>query len=474
MLHLVGLEDQPWRTSGQALPVVLNTEQLANGHMLFAGVSGTGKSYQLQQLLCAAAKQGVRCDVFDVHEELDCVPGSRAVKFSEATQVGYNPLTLNLDPHSGGVRKQIAALVDTINRTSVKLGPRQESALRNLLKDVYYLRGIEADDPRTWSRREITEAQYDRMVAARDWRGLKDYYPTLRDVLSYAERKLKAISFGASNQAINALEQVERQTSRIHALNTKYNKAASDEEMDGILKQLQTAKAKAKDAYCDFIDAMETGKEYAEATKFTNRETLVSLIERLQGLYDCGIFRSNPPDWGDASVRVYQVGSLSDDERRLLFYTRAQALLREAMDRGKSDRLRQIILVDEGHLYFSEDGDNPMNRIAKEGRKFGIGLVVASQSPTHFSEDFLTNCASIFLMGIHERYWDMSARMLGIDRGVLQAVRPRETIALKMHRLGEPRARFIATNVDRGAVTRGIDVYRAAQQGQRPQQPQHA
>lgn len=461
MKHLVGMDDARWRQDGIAAPVVLDTDHLINGHMLFAGMSGTGKSYQLMSLINTAAMQGIEIDAFDVHEELDVARNSTAVKFSEATQAGYNPLVINCDPHSGGVRKQIAAVIDMINRTTQQLGPRQESALRNLLGDVYRLRGCLADDQSTWHRQEITERQYDQMIAARDYKGLRAYYPILRDVIDYTRRQLKIMSTGGDVRAVNALEKVERSAARLHALTTKYGKAATDEEVANIEKQIAAEREKAIEAYAAFIGSIETGREYQDITKYTNRDTLQSVLERLEGLQEAGIFCSNPPDWKGRPVHIYQVGALSDDERRLLFYTRAQQILRECMDAGKSDTVRRIVLVDEGHLYYSEDGDNPLNRIAKEGRKFGLGLVIGSQSPTHFSEDFITNCGSVFLMGLHEKFWDGTVRQLKIDPAVLKATRPREVLSLKMQRRGEPSARFITVNVDKAVVDRGVDLYRA-------------
>ena len=444
------------KAGGSYAPVILDTNRLINGHMLFAGMSGLGKSYQIMRLLAAAHRQGIEIDAFDPHEELDGVPGSVAVKFSEATKAGYNPLELNTDPHTGGVRRQIALLIDMINRTSRQLGPRQESALRNLLTDVYRARGIDADDSTTWHRGCLRERQFYDMVHARDYAGLRAYYPILQDVISYAERKLKAITMGSDFMAVNALEKVERTATRIQAIQVKYRKADSDEEAARLEKQMASEKEKAIEAYANFIKAIETGREYQDAIKYTNRETLVSVLERLQMLLDSGVMRSNPPEWGGAGVRVYKVGSLSDDDRKLLFYTRAQAILRECMDAGKSDRLRRIILVDEGHLYYSEDGDNPLNRIAKEGRKFGLGLVVGSQSPTHFSEDFLTNCGSVFLLGIHESYWDMAVRKLNLSKDLLLSVRPREVLLLKMREQGVESGRFVRVNVDQGVIDQGL------------------
>lgn len=460
MKHLVGMNDAKWRQEGLASPVILDTSMLINGHMLFAGMSGTGKSYQIESLLKACAREGVEVDVFDVHEELDGAPRSAAVKFSEATRAGFNPLVINQDPHSGGVRKQISLVIDLINRTSRALGPRQESALRNLLADVYFLRGCYADSPASWLKRELTEADYDRMVRARDYQGLKNYYPILRDVISYAERKLKILATGSDARAVNALERVEATASKINGLMTRYNKAVSDGDVDKLNEQLAKEKDKAVEFYAEYIRSIETGREFQDILKFTNRDTLISLIERLEGLQTAGIFCSNPPNFGNALIRVHQVGALSDDERRLLFFNRAQQILRECMDAGKSPTLRRILLVDEGHLYYSEDGDNPMNRISKEGRKFGLGLVIGSQSPTHFSEDFLTNCGTVFLMGIHEQYWDMACRKLKIDQATLKATRAREVLSVKMHVLGEASARFQVVNVDQQVVERGVQAFR--------------
>lgn len=462
MKHLIGMDDARWRLNGAASPIVLDTDMLVNGHMLFAGMSGTGKSYQLMQLLDAASNQGIEVDAFDVHEELDGVARSTAVKFSEATRSGFNPLVLNTDIHSGGVRRQIAQIIDMINRTSRQLGPRQETALRNLIGDVYWLRGCYVDAPATWRKQEITEVEFDHMVQARNYQGLKSYYPILRDVINYASRQLKIMSTGSDMKSVNALERVEKTSARMNGLMTKYNKAANDEEVEKLKVQIAAEKEKAIEAYIDFIGSIETGREFQEISKYTNRETLVSVVERLEALQATGIFCSNPPQWNGAKVRIYQVGSLLTDERRLLFYNRAEQILRECMDAGKSNQLRRILLIDEGHLYYSEDGDNPMNRIAKEGRKFGLGLVIGSQSPTHFSEDFLTNCGTVFLMGIHEQYWDMACRKLKIDVATLKASRPREVLAVKMQRLGEPSAKFVNVNVDRPLVERGIDAYRSA------------
>lgn len=460
MKHLFGLDDASWRGRRAPEACVLDTNELINGHMLIAGMSGTGKSYQIMRYLDSAHRQGVEIDVFDVHEEMHEVPGAVACKFSESTRLGFNPLVPSLDPHSGGIRRQIEAVVDIINRTSRKLGPRQESALKHLLSEVYLLRGMYPDNPASWDRRIITEEEFDQIVDRRDYAFLRQCQPILRDVISYAERKLKALTFGAENRCISALERVEKTVVKIHSLESKRGRVDSDEEMARLEQKLIEEKADAIQFYTEFINSMDTGKEYAQAMRYTNAETIKSLLERLQELQDGGIFRSNPPHWGGSTLRVHQVGSLRDDDRKLLFYMRCEAILRRAMDAGKTPSLRHVIFADEGHLYYSEDADHPMNRLAKEGRKFGVGLVIGSQSPTHFSEDFLTNVGTIVLCGINASYWDMAQRKLRCDRQVLTSTRAREVAAIKFQRLGESDSRFVNVNVTQSVVAAGVAALR--------------
>jgi hypothetical protein len=467
MRHFFGVDDRAWRAGQAVVPAIMDTAQLINGHMLIAGMSGTGKSYQVMRYLDSAHRQGVEVDVFDVHEELHEVSGAVACKFSEATQLGYNPLVPSLDPHSGGIRRQIEAVVDVINRTSRKLGPRQESALKHLLSEVYTLRGMYPDNPASWDKRLITESEFDEIIERRDYQALRQCQPILRDVISYAERKLKALTFGSDSRAVSALERVEKTTAKIHSLRSRRGKAVTEEELARLEKQLEEEKASAIEAYAEYVGAMETGREYSEASRYTNAETIKSLLERLQELQDGGIFRSNPPEWrlnaAQGTLRVHQIGSLRDDERKLLFYMRCEAILRRSMDAGKTDRLRHVIFADEGHLYYSEDAENPINRIAKEGRKFGLAMVIGSQSPTHFSEDFLTNCGTIVLCGINSTYWEMATRKLRCDREVLASTRAREVAAIKFQRLGEPEPRFAPVNVNQAVVNQAVASLRAQQ-----------
>lgn len=456
MKHPLGLDDDAWRLRQEPQLCVWDSNDLINGHTLVAGMTGTGKSHNIKRFLVSGAKAGVEIDIFDVHEELDDIPGCVAQKFSQKTLLGFNPLVPNLDEHSGGLRVQADHFVDIINRTGRDLGNRQSAALKNLIRDTYFLRGMYPDSPRSWVKHEITEDQYDELVRRRQWGDLKHYYPTIRDLISLAQRKLKAMSTGGDNAAVSALERVEQTASHMRSVLAKSKPGLTTEEAKKLQDQLDRDKEEAIERYANYINSITTGREFQEHQNYTNAEVLQSLLERLYEMADSGIFLSNPPKWQGSNVRTYQIGSLKDDKRRMLFELRAMQILRTCMDQGKTDEVRHILCADEAHLYHDEDDNAPLNRIAKEGRKFGLMLLLGSQSPTHFTEDFLTSCGTIILLGIHSNFWPMATSKLRCDKKILESVSPHNTMAIKMQRIRQANAKFQLINVNQQTIQEGF------------------
>lgn len=101
-----------------------------------------------------------------------------------------------------------------------------------------------------------------------------------------------------------------------------------------------------------------------------------------------------------------------------------------------------------GHIMIIDEADNPINSIATEGRKFGLALLCASQSPTHFSEDFLTNVATKILLRLDERYWDGSVKKLKIDMNTLKYIVPKKTLAVQIKTSDAVSARFIGVELE--------------------------
>ncbi|WP_174273850.1 ATP-binding protein [Sphingomonas bacterium] len=101
---------------------------------------------------------------------------------------------------------------------------------------------------------------------------------------------------------------------------------------------------------------------------------------------------------------------------------------------------RPVLLVcEEAHRYIPADADTParraLERIAKEGRKYGVGLGLVSQRPSDLAEGVLSQCGTIIAMRLNnerDQAYVRSAVPEG-GRGLIDAVpalRNREAVVV--------------------------------------------
>ncbi|MBK4597778.1 hypothetical protein JJP99_24930 [Enterobacter hormaechei] len=122
----------------------------------------------------------------------------------------------------------------------------------------------------------------------------------------------------------------------------------------------------------------------------------------------------------------------------MFVYSRMMAIFHEEMQRGESyGKVRHVIILDEAKKFCDEESSNPINIIANEARKFGISLVLASQSPSHFSEDFINSAGTLLVQNMAPGDWQRAANKLQIEKSKLEYLKPRETALLKLQRVGE-------------------------------------
>ena len=66
-----------------------------------------------------------------------------------------------------------------------------------------------------------------------------------------------------------------------------------------------------------------------------------------------------------------------------------------------------LIVLEEAHAYLGSDGEGSaaagVRRIAKEGRKYGIGIMLVSQRPSEIDATVLSQCGTIFAMRLANR-----------------------------------------------------------------------
>ena len=284
--------------------VCWHPDSVTNHHLGIAGGSGTGKTWWLKKLI-AQLPPDVEVDIFDWHGDIEIDgPEITTCRFSTSTKYGYNPLILNTDPEHGGVRRGVQDVIDAMNSTSIKLGPKQEFCLRNLLLDTYAKRGLQENQPESWAKRIANRTEIERMKAAGDQAGLYSVYPTIEDVQELGMTKLKSLYLGATDdedggRAVEALTEMGRATAKLAAATRRLSMLSNvkDSELE-LIEKLETARDAARikslEAFDKFIHRMATGREFEDHVRYQSKDTIQSVLYRLDNLISHRDLRSEP------------------------------------------------------------------------------------------------------------------------------------------------------------------------------------
>jgi DNA helicase HerA-like ATPase len=435
--------DSAFVRKGENVPVVWDSKRVINAHMLLVGKSGTGKTFTLRKIINQLQKSSttskILTRIIDVHGDIN-IEGSSTVKFSESGIYGFNPLAINPDPDFGGVRKRIQSFISIINKTSRKLGTKQEPVLRNILLDLYAANGFYEKDPKSWI---IMSPNGERLMH----NGRPKKYPTLEDAYRYANFKHKAMFLGTSNKAVLSLEEVNKKAKQLYIKQKNTHKAFSQEDAEKIKGEIHAVGEQAIDAFSNYIKSIESGMELTDLIKYDSIETIKSVVDRLDSLVATGIFKNQEPVFdSNATIWRYDIRTLTNlDEKKLFVYFLLEDIFLKRIEQGEKDDVVEMVFLDEANLFFTEEADNIINIISKEARKFGLGLCCASQSPTHFSEDFMSSVGTKIILGLDQMFWTPSVQKLKIEQQALEWIVPHQKMVVQINNKAELKNRFIWT-----------------------------
>lgn len=424
----------------QIVPIVWDSRRAINAHMLLVGKSGTGKTHTLKNIISQlqdTATSKLRIRVIDVHGDI-LIDGSSSIKFSETGNYGFNPLAINPDPDFGGVRKRIQSFISIINKASRTLGTKQEPVLRNILLDLYAANGFYEKDPNSW---HIKDANGQRLMH----NGRPKKYPTLEDAYRYASFKHKAMFLGTSNKTILNLEETNRKARQLYLKQKNIHKAPTKEDVEKVKNEIHAVGEQAIEAFTNHIHSIESGMELTDLIKYDSIDTIKSIVDRLDSLIATGIFKNQEPEFDDnASIWRYDIRTITNlEEKKLFVYFLLEDIFLKRVEQGSQDDVVEMVFLDEANLFFSDDADNIINIISKEARKFGLGLCCASQSPTHFSEDFMSSVGTKIILGLDQMFWNGSVQKLKIEQSALEWIVPHQKMVVQISNKAELKNKFI-------------------------------
>lgn len=133
-------------------------------------------------------------------------------------------------------------------------------------------------------------------------------------------------------------------------------------------------------------------QRYANNDEIKKNDSLAAAMNKLHRFQ---VFENSPSKTKSLfdmlnGVVVIDISNYDEDIQSLivaitldLFYSQMQAAGSSKLD-GKFRQLTKMILVDEADNFMSE-GFNALKRILKEGREFGVGVILSTQSLEHFA-----------------------------------------------------------------------------------------
>ena len=131
----------------------------------------------------------------------------------------------------------------------------------------------------------------------------------------------------------------------------------------------------------------------------TTAQISMALLNRIDPLFDLAIFSPKAERSFEELMRKTSIIRLSRLPGEELKQAAANFILQELYHRmivlGQSTKLRVLVVVDEAHKLIAAE---PLTRLIKESRKFGIGMVLASQEVTDFHRSFFANAGTKIIM----------------------------------------------------------------------------
>jgi hypothetical protein len=276
-----------------------------------------------------------------------------------------------------------------------------------------------------------------------------------KNLVVYSDRKLqsgKKFSYGGRVQ-VNTHKHMT--VGDILAFSTGFSEVMKsfllyldDKQVEGFIKKIDSYCESPQKLYMDFPDFFgakaDTEKEDKKQDK-SARGTIMAIRKRIRHFIDEGGVHSSTSTLIEDTFQALREGktvivdlSLRDSVDASIISTMIMRKLFEDNKRNyteshENEVIQCVIAVEEAQNVLSDEqvksSSNPFVRIAKEGRKFGIGLIAITQRPSAISEEIRSQAENFFsfYMGNTDDIKALVKSNINYD-GVVSAFIQRETI----------------------------------------------
>ena len=185
-----------------------------------------------------------------------------------------------------------------------------------------------------------------------------------------------------------------------------------DNQVEGFVKKIDSYCDSPQNLYKDFPDFFGKKKEGDDKADKSARGTIMAIRKRIRHFIDEGGVHSSTSTLLEDTFKALKQGktviidlSLRDAVDASIISTMIVRKLFEDNKRNYTEAKDEqvipcVIVVEEAQNVLAEEhvrsSSNPFVRIAKEGRKFGIGLVAITQRPSAISEEIRSQAENFF------------------------------------------------------------------------------
>ena len=350
---------------------------LVSRHSAVVGSTGAGKS-NLVTVLMETVSDGslpnARAIVIDPHGEYATALGDRAKVYRTKPNEDAGELPLRI-PFWALPFSELQQL------TLGGLQPNHEAAIRDQVLDM-----------------KITAAEKLAFAPRPETLTADSPIPFSIKKLWYELDKFERVTFPVSNPQTDEnanvpdrLGSVEELTSDQYPAASPYNEAPyKNKKKRNIERHLDLLRSRLKDSRFSFLFSPGGGYEPNVDGEITR--DLDSLVR----------------DWvgHDKPITIFDVSGLPSEVRPTIVGTMLRVvydMLFWAQDLPIGGRQQPLLVVlDEAHLFVPEGNQTPAHRalftIAKEGRKYGTGLMLVSQRPSEIDSTVLSQCGSMIAL----------------------------------------------------------------------------
>lgn len=233
-----------------------------------------------------------------------------------------------------------------------------------------------------------------------------------------AEKKLKmkASRLSAEDIAAMAAGTTETQRAMLHSIIDVCSHKKRDYTLRDLIEVLHMIlERKGNQENGEEIISSDLDSRLEKLAKKSHISTTTALMRRLEGLQRSGLIADKETPLEELvcrnQVTVLDLSGIPESIKEIVVAALSRKIFRARMNHvndygGNKLEIPCFMVVEEAHNFVPRDFEKEivsrgiLRRIAREGRKFGVGLCLISQRPSRLDQDVLSQCNTQIIMKI--------------------------------------------------------------------------